>query len=123
MTATSSRPRGLRVNVTPTRSGIIGSSWSSRSPQVVDALATARLTRLIVKDEITRHVRDAVLDRLEPDPAHPSRLAYLIQCPWCASPYVAVAVVAARRFVPRLWGPVAAVLAFSEVTGFLVTRE
>lgn len=89
----------------------------------VDALAVARLTRLVAKDELTREVRDAVLDMIEPDPARPKKLAYLLQCPWCVSPYVGVFVVLARRAFPRAWGAIATVLAFSEVAGFLGSVE
>lgn len=55
---------------------------------------------------------------LEADP-----LGEIVVCPWCNSPYVAVAVLAARRFAPRLWGPVAWVLAASAVTGLLTGQE
>lgn len=62
--------------------------------------------------------RDGEVTILEPSP-----LGEVVVCPWCLSPYVAVAVLAARRFVPRLWGPVAAVLAASAVTGLLSGHE
>jgi hypothetical protein len=47
-------------------------------------------------------------------------LAYLITCPWCASPYVAVAV-AALASTGAWWVYPAAVLAVSAIVGLLAT--
>lgn len=48
---------------------------------------------------------------------HP--LGYLATCAWCVSPYIAVAVVCARRWAPAAWNPVAKVLAASAVAGII----
>lgn len=53
--------------------------------------ATARLTRLINSDMITGRLRVAVYERFGED----SHAGVLVRCPWCASPYVAAAVLAA----------------------------
>ncbi len=79
---------------------------------IVDALAVFRLTRLVTRDRITEHLRAKADDG-------PEWLAYLSRCAWCSSPYIAVGVVLARRFVPRIWQPVAEVLAFSAVAGLI----
>lgn len=103
------------------------------SALVVDALAIARLTRLVTKDRITRPLRRPLIRRayggqlpdhwndLGPtvvldDPDSPE-VAYLLSCDWCASAYVAVVVVALRALVPGVWDPVARVLAGSQVAG------
>lgn len=108
---------------------------------VIDALATARLTRLVTRDRLTRKLRKAAVtaayeraavemvpdwDVLGPtavvdDPEAPD-LAYLLSCDWCSSMYVAVVVLALRRFVPGVWDPIARVLAASYVTGYVASR-
>lgn len=117
-------------------------------PYIVDALATYRLTRLVTKDQLTARLREAVIravytrngavttagddftdylnpdvwvDHVENDPDAPS-LAYLITCPWCAGFWLAAGVVLARRWFPRLWGPVAEALALSAVAGLVAER-
>lgn len=88
---------------------------------VVYALAVARLTGLIVADEITRPVRDGVLARLDDGRAAHRSLATLISCPWCVSVYVG----AAAAPVVLWWGenPMfllpALALAFSQVAGMV----
>lgn len=52
----------------------------------------------------------------------PHPIGELIGCPWCVSPYVAIAVLAARRYAPNLWGPVAKVLAASAVAGVVASQ-
>jgi hypothetical protein len=88
---------------------------------LLTALATARLTRLVTTDRITRAPRDWVLLRVRN--GHP--LAYLLGCDWCASMYVGAGAAAAwwawgdhRWFVAAT-----AALAFSHITGWLATRE
>lgn len=82
---------------------------------VLAVLATARLTRLVVADQITDGVRRWVQARSG------ENVAYLVTCPWCASPYLAVPVA-----VGVLWHGanravllVLVVLAASEVTGLI----
>lgn len=113
----------------------------------LDALATFRLTKLVVDDQLTAELRDAVIEsayetagraaqmrELHPealtypsgwaeavvpnDPNAP-KLAFLVTCPWCAGMWVALGVVAARRLVPRAWAPLARALAFSAVAGLM----
>lgn len=82
---------------------------------LTDALAVFRLTRLVTTDRITRRLRGLV----ERNTRDGSEWAYLVGCDWCVSAYVGVGVVLARRFAPRLWGPVAEGLAFSAITGLV----
>src|SRR5688500_14758717 len=94
--------------------------WSPFSPTgeraleaTIDALATARLARLVTEDTILDGPRDAWLRR------HPetTRLGELATCPWCASVWLGAGVVLARRAAPGLWDPIARLLAASQVAG------
>ena len=87
---------------------------------VTDALAAYRLVRLLQRDQ------------LPPLPDLRSRLTRaagdrawgeLLHCAWCAGFHVAALVVAARHTAPRVWGPLAAVLATSTAVGLLATAE
>lgn len=86
---------------------------------IVDALATYRVTRLLVSDGIADRPRDALLQRLRD--RNRNKLVELIECPWCLGFWVAGAVVIARRAAPALWGPTAKVLAFSAGAGIVAS--
>lgn len=60
-------------------------------------LAITRLTRLINADVILDRPR-AWIQRTAPD-----SIAYLVQCAWCASIYVAAGVACAVYFEPTAW--------------------
>lgn len=85
------------------------------------ALATARLTRLVTRDRITRAPRNWALRRL-PD-GH--LLAYLLMCDWCVSVYMGAATAGAwwAWGDHRLYVAAVAALAFSHTTGWAATRE
>lgn len=102
--------------------------------QLVDALATARLVRLVTKDVIAEPLRDrwiieayhwAGRDLKNSAPPEtmmmldddPPKLASLITCPWCTGVWIAFGVVALRRLAPRFWDPVATALAMSHLAG------
>lgn len=114
----------------------------------VYALATARLTRLIVADKLTEPVRGALIRqayrwaepwttkgktpadrnkdlRLAMSSAPMPMLAYLVTCPWCVSIYVAAGVAPlAWLWGTRPWLAIPAlVLAFSHITGLLARGE
>lgn len=55
---------------------------------VVEVAATARITRLVVEDEIFRPVREGIEDWAGPD----SKLTYLVNCPYCVSVWAGSAV-------------------------------
>src|SRR5688572_17269223 len=86
----------------------------------IDALATYRVTRLLVSDGVADRQRAALLERLRRDEHH--KLVELIECPWCTGMWVAAAVVAGRRVAGRWWAPVAQMLAFSAVAGLLASE-
>lgn len=114
----------------------------------IDALATFRLTKLVVDDQLTAELRDAIIegayvaagrreqvlagwdedptgtpgawaDEIVPNDPDPPKLAFLFTCPWCAGMYVAAGVAVARRVAPRSWGALAKVLALSASAGLL----
>jgi hypothetical protein len=82
----------------------------------VDALAVARLTKLVQDDEVwpVKEGREA-FERWAGD----SRWADLASCPWCASWWIALLVIAARHRWPRAWSWIARALAGSAVAGHL----
>lgn len=89
---------------------------------VVYALAVARLTGLIALDEISRPVRDWVVEHL-PLRSGFATLEYLLTCAWCVSIWVATVVVALMwHWGGRAWlfGP-ALVLAISQAAGMIST--
>lgn len=114
----------------------------------VDALATFRLTRLVVADVLTAEARDAIVEGAyasagrreravaewlpegeavgrwaeavanDPDPP---KLATLVTCPWCTGMYLAAGVALARRVAPRPWSALAKVLALSAAAGIIAS--
>lgn len=84
---------------------------------VLDALATWRLTRLLIDDSITYRLRRPLVEG-----RGPAWLADLMTCPWCLSIWIAILVVVAQTLVPGQWIYAAAVLAFSGVAGLLEAR-
>ena len=82
-----------------------------------DALATFRLTRLLLEDSIFDTPRRWVRRQLMR--GQHAKLLELTGCPWCASVYIAAGVVAARRVAPRVWGPISTGLALSAVAGLV----
>jgi len=83
---------------------------------VIDAIAVARLTRLVQEDDVwpMPEVRSWWMAK-----AGGSRFADLIHCPWCLSTWVAVLVVVLRIKYPRAWPWIARVLVGSAAAGHL----
>ncbi len=111
-------------------------------PLLFDALSAYRLTRLITADTILDGPRDALVrwayerqGNLTPGFVPPSwsdfamdderapKLATLATCRWCSGPYVAAAVVIARRRFPRQWAPIAEALALSAGAALIAGLE
>ncbi|MEV0427877.1 hypothetical protein [Micromonospora sp. NPDC050495] len=94
---------------------------------MVVVLFVARVTRLIVADEITRRPREAIVRRLPEG----SPLAYLLFCRWCPSVWIAAPTATAwwllsdvPRWSGQWWADVPTVaLALSHATGLLVRAE
>lgn len=96
-------------------------------------LATHRLTRLVVADEIplVKAPRDAIVNWLDPD--RPKRraplggfgrsIAYLITCPWCMSGWTGGAIVWATAYLVDLPVPWLVWAAASSFTGWAASAE
>ena len=87
---------------------------------IIDALATHRLTRLVIEDDITADLRERVWRR---HPPHDDKLGYLLTCPWCTSMWAGFAVAAARTIAPSAWRPLSYALALSSLVGLIEERK
>ena len=88
---------------------------------LTDALAVARLTRLVTRDEIGRPLRWTVLSAVDAGDL-PAWAENLIDCPWCVAVWVALGVGVARAVAPRAWAPASRALAVSQLAGMLLAR-
>lgn len=99
---------------------------------LTDAMAVKRATRLVVQDDLTASIREGIIEWAyqragvsietagtetvtefaQNDPNCP-KLAALISCSFCASVWLAMGAVTARRYAPRAWEPIATLLALS----------
>jgi uncharacterized protein DUF1360 len=86
----------------------------------IDALASYRITRLLVSDGVIERPRTVLLDKLQAR-GH-NKLVELIECPWCTGFWVAGGIVLARRTFPRAWAPLSEVLALSAAAGLIASR-
>lgn len=102
-------------------------------------LATHRLTRLAVKDEVpvVKVPRDAAIRFLDPTPemvaARPGlmghwgnigrALAYLLECPWCMSAYTGGLVVFVTDLFVSVPAPFLVWIAASTITGLIGNVE
>lgn len=87
---------------------------------ILAALATARITRLLVVDEISAGLRRRVVKRWGTD----SKITYLAHCRWCVSLWVAAPTAFVALAWPNRWVlAVLAIPAASYVTGLLSRLE
>jgi len=87
---------------------------------VVAALAVARITRLLVDDQLTISYRQRV-NRKWGDSSWQS---YLAHCPWCTSFWIALLIMPPAVIWPNKWVTAGlAVAAASMVTGLLLDRK
>lgn len=87
---------------------------------LVDALAAFRLTRLALEDTFPPIER--ARSKLKQQVSADSWQRELMECPWCFGMYVAIVVVVVRRLAPRVWDPLANVLALSAAVGLITIR-
>lgn len=85
---------------------------------VVLALATYRLSRLLVEDEVLAWLRERVWRRFPPSTA----LGYWFTCYWCTSIWTGSLLVAAFMMIPVPTTVVALALALSAVAGIVAAR-
>lgn len=87
---------------------------------VLLAVATLRLTRLVIEDDITESLREYVWDRY--GGPEESKIGYAITCYWCTSIYAATTIMTLYSISKNLGIYVAAILCFSYITGFVSNR-
>lgn len=83
---------------------------------IVAALAVARITRLLVRDQLTISYRRWVINRWGEN----GKMGYLVHCPWCTSIWVALPIMPIAVFWPNRW--ILAILAIptaSMISGLL----
>lgn len=86
---------------------------------IIDILATYRLTKLVIEDELTGDLRDAINARVSAN----GKIAFLLTCPWCVSFWAGLAVFAIRRYAPEDFADILnSTLAASAVTGLMYER-
>ena len=86
---------------------------------VLSLLATYRITKLVLNDEITRELREkafAVLDEHNGNPVA-DKLTYLLGCPWCVSIWAGAALTALKKFAPSVHETLVQSLGLSAATG------
>ena len=86
---------------------------------VIGFLAVARVTRLLVEDQLTNRYRLWVVKRW----GEASWQSYLAHCPWCTSIWIGAAIMPVAVLLPNIWVVAAfSIPAASMVTGLLVDR-
>lgn len=87
------------------------------------ALATYRLTKLVIDDEITLELRMKAyqeIDKLPPKLSN--KLAYFLSCPWCVSIWAAGFLILLKKVAPNLHELLTTILSASAVTGIIASR-
>jgi hypothetical protein len=87
---------------------------------LVAGLATYRIARLVVRDEIFSRPRNAIWKKFPPEK---SQFGYLFTCMWCTSIWVASLLEISRIIIPNIVHPVEVVLALSAIAGLLAAYE
>lgn len=85
---------------------------------LVFLLATYRLTRLVIEDEIFDRPRDWIYRKVKPG----GKLEYLLGCPWCLSFWVAIPLMILYVFFPTGMMVVGLPLAGSAVAGLIYQK-
>lgn len=86
---------------------------------ILAVLSTARLTRLITADYVTRSLRGWVHRRFGTD----SKIGYMVVCDWCLSVYVGAVVATVLWWHVGVVPIVALALSASYLTGLLTRLE
>lgn len=87
---------------------------------VIATLAVARVTRLLVEDQLMVKYRQWVIRRW----GETSMASYLAHCPWCMSIWVAIVIMPVAVIFPNQWVmAVLAIPAASMITGLLSERK
>lgn len=89
--------------------------------ELLVALASYRLTRLLVQDQFPPIAvqRERIAERAGDE----SAIAYLVRCPWCAGVYVSGAVTLATTLIVGLAAPILVWGAAAAAVGLLSTVD
>lgn len=87
---------------------------------VVMGLATYRITRLVIRDELLARPRNFFWKKFPPEK---SLLGYLLTCPWCISIWVASILLISSIIIPEVTYAVGVVFALSAIAGLLTAHE
>jgi hypothetical protein len=87
---------------------------------VVLGLATYRITRLVIRDELLARPRNFFWKKFPPEK---SLLGYLLTCPWCISIWVASILLISSIIIPEVTYAVGVVFALSAIAGLLTAHE
>lgn len=82
---------------------------------IILALATFRLSRLIIEDAVLEPLRNKIWDRFPPSHG----LGYILTCYWCSSIYIATAFTIGYILIPSVVFFIALALALSATTGII----
>lgn len=82
-------------------------------------LATYRITKFILEDELAAPVRNKLFKKFPPSS---TKVGYLFTCPWCISIWAGAGLVALDHASPAAGNVAKNVLAASAITGLLDTR-
>lgn len=87
---------------------------------VILSLAVFRVVRLVIEDVILEPLRERTVYKLDPET---SKLRDLLECPWCLSFWIGLAVVIAFVFVPdeTVWACLP--FALSAVVGLIANNS
>jgi len=83
------------------------------------SLATYRVTKLVIEDEITSSLREKVFEKFDP---RDTKIGYFFTCPWCVSIWAGAGLVALEHIAPEIGNTVQKVLAASAATGMIDSR-
>lgn len=96
---------------------------ASTAEALTTALATYRLTKLVIDDEITLELRMKAyqeIDKLPPKLSN--KLAYFLSCPWCVSIWAAGFLILLKKVAPNIHELLTMILSASAVTGIISSR-
>lgn len=82
---------------------------------IIYALATFRVSRLVIEDAVFETLRNKIWDRFPPSHG----LGYILTCYWCSSIYIATAFTIGYILIPSVMFYVALFLALSATTGII----
>lgn len=96
---------------------------TSATDTALTALATYRLTKLVIEDEITQELRMKAYQEINNlPPKLANKLTYFLGCPWCVSIWAAGFLVVLKQVAPNLHKLLTTTLAASAVTGLLFEK-